>query len=167
MVVNGLHVPPDYPYLSHFQLKHGQRCRLLCGCSAVLRFLKQPHLVGVAVCVSMCGCVYVCWCVRVYVYACACISGGWWEGGRKDCELGFHWPACTVSGVWWHKDVRIKLFQGVLVNCKKAGRDNYVNKIDTIHQWQCCTLTAGGQHVWTTRAEGKDAKPISQIRPTK
>ena len=40
--------------------------------------------------------------------------------------------ACfTVSGVWWHKYVRLKLFQGVLVNYKIAGRDNYVNKIDT------------------------------------
>ena len=50
-------------------------------------------------------------------------SGGWWflKLGRKDCELCFHGPACAVSGVWWHKDVRIKLFQGVLVNCKKHG----------------------------------------------
>ena len=27
--------------------------------------------------------------------------------------------------------MRLKLFQGVLVNYKKAGRDNYVNTIDT------------------------------------
>ena len=54
-------------------------------------------------------------------------SGGWWflKRGRKDCALGCHWPACTV--VWWHKNVRLKLFQGVLVNYKIAGRDNYVN----------------------------------------
>ena len=40
--------------------------------------------------------------------------------------------ACfTVSGVWWNKYVRLKLFQGVLVNYKIAGRDNYVNKMDT------------------------------------
>ena len=43
--------------------------------------------------------------------------------------LGCHWPACTVSGVWWHEDVRVKLFQGVLVNYKIAGRDNCVNKM--------------------------------------
>ena len=45
--------------------------------------------------------------------------------------LGCHWPACTVSGVWWHEYVRLKLFQGVLVNYKIAGRDIYVNQIDT------------------------------------
>ena len=37
----------------------------------------------------------------------------------------------ALCGVWWHNDVRLKLFQGVLVNYKIAGRDNYVNKIDT------------------------------------
>ena len=44
-------------------------------------------------------------------------------------EEGLHaWLslACfTVSGVWWHKYVRLKLFQDVLVNYKIAGRDNY------------------------------------------
>ena len=39
--------------------------------------------------------------------------------------------ACTVSGVWWNKCVRLKLFQGVLVNYKTAGSNNYVNKFDT------------------------------------
>ena len=38
--------------------------------------------------------------------------------GRKDCTLGCYWPACTVIGVWWHKYVRLKLFQVVLVNYK-------------------------------------------------
>ena len=60
------------------------------------------------------------------------ISGGWLflKWGRKDCALGCHWPACTV-GAWWHKNVRLKLFQGVLVNYKIVGRDSYLNKIDT------------------------------------
>ena len=44
--------------------------------------------------------------------------------------LGCYWPACTV-GVWWHKNVGLKLFQGVLVNYKIVGRDSYVNKFDT------------------------------------
>ena len=49
------------------------------------------------------------------------------EGMRARLPLA----ACTVSGVWWHKDVRLKLFQGVLENYKIAGRDNYVNTIDS------------------------------------
>jgi hypothetical protein len=70
---------------------------------------------------------------------CACslweskyISGGWWflKCGRKDCVLGCHWPAWTV-GVWGNKNVRLKVFQGVLVNYKIVGRDSYVNTIDT------------------------------------
>ena len=45
------------------------------------------------------------------------VSGVWWQ---KDVRLKL------FQGVWWHKDVRLKLFQGV--NYKVAGRDNYVNK---------------------------------------
>ena len=36
-----------------------------------------------------------------------------------------------VSGVWWSRYGRLKLFQGVLVNYKIAGRDNYLNKMCT------------------------------------
>ena len=61
--------------------------------------------------------------------------------------------------------MRLKLFQGVLVN--KKNRDNYVNKIDqhlstsgSIVLWKLV-----GSMSWT-RAEGKNGKPISQIRPS-
>ena len=76
---------------------------------------------------------------RIVVHKCIkssnCLSlelYGWWflKWGRKDCVLGCHWPACTV-GVWWNRNVRLKLFQGVLVNYKRVRRDSYVNKIDT------------------------------------
>ena len=58
--------------------------------------------------------------------------------------------------------MRLKLFQGVLVNYKLAGRDNYVNKMYTnppvavlyFKSWWAACL--GLQ-------EGKDAKTISQI----
>ena len=43
--------------------------------------------------------------------------------------LGCHRPLALL--VWWQKDVRLTLFQGVLVNYKIAGRDNYVNKMYT------------------------------------
>ena len=38
---------------------------------------------------------------------------------EEGLTLGCHFPACTV-GVWWHKNVRLKLFQVFLVNyCTK------------------------------------------------
>ena len=67
------------------------------------------------------------------------------------------------------KYVRLKLFQGVLVNYKKkklAGRVNYVNKIDTNPPVAALCFESWWAASWTTRAEGKDAKLISQIRPT-
>ena len=97
------------------------------------------------------------------------ISGSWWllKWGRKVCALVCQWPACTVSGVWWHKYVRLKMFQGVLGSYKIAGRDNYVNwyksTSGSIVLWK---LVGSMSMSWTTRAEGEDAKPISQIRPT-
>ena len=62
--------------------------------------------------------------------------------------------------------MRIKLFQGVLVNYNIARRDNYVNKMYTIpsvaalyfESWWAACLGLG--------TEGKDAKPMSQIRPS-
>ena len=64
------------------------------------------------------------------------------------CTLCCHWPACTVSGVWWNKYVRLKLFQGVLVNYKIAGRDNYVNKMYTNQPVAVLYFVkSGGQHV--------------------
>ena len=48
----------------------------------------------------------------------------------NSVAAGIFFKACSVSGVWWHKYARLKLFQGVLGNYKIARRDNYVNKID-------------------------------------
>ena len=64
------------------------------------------------------------------------------------------------------KYVRLELFQCVLVNYKIAGRDNYVNRIDPNPPVAALCFESWWAMSWTTRAEGKDAKPISQIRPT-
>ena len=53
-----------------------------------------------------------------------------------------------------------------VVNYKIAGRDNYVNKIDTNPPVAALCFESWWAASWTTRAEGKDAKPISQIRAT-
>ena len=63
--------------------------------------------------------------------------------------------ACfTVSGVWWNKYVRLKLFQGVLVKYKIAGRDDYVNKMYTNPPVAALYFKAGGKHVLDYRRKG-------------
>ena len=78
---------------------------------------------------------------------------------RKDCALGCHWPDCTVSGVWWDKYVKLKLFHGFLVNYKIAGRDNYVNEI--VH----CTLALYFESWWAAclRLQGLKERKQNQL----
>ena len=54
--------------------------------------------------------------------------------------------------------MRLKLFQGVLGSYKIAGRENFVNKIDTNPPGQQYTLKAGGQHVLDYKGRRKGCK---------
>ena len=68
-------------------------------------------------------------------------------------------------------NVRLKLFQDVLVNYKIAGRENHVNKIDTNPPVAALYFES-----WWAAFKGQkdpfflpfcNAKPMSQIRPTR